>query len=353
MIHQKMFRKLGIDEPPPDGEDGYEMVKTMHEFGLNAFRFVNSTDVTDGPIQSMLNSPEFRMNFAQKIKPSNLPYVPFDRDFVVKVKENTSNADELIQELKGIIHDRADNDDPGFFVSISYSASTEEGGGISDIQWIGFEFVRNQTASLPHVITYDPSSGMDVWYGSQPIEHQIIVPLLLDSDVRKQMGWTPEIPEEVFQDFKSPGAIFRTFQRNILGFVGISDSLRKKHERLRNNLGIRRFLPKTSFGDYFCQTWVLYLYMIRTGTETAAIALEIVNLNCESRKNIVEFLREIVNSDTAREYWKTRRLQRTTGKYTSGTAFYEWLKYSASLPSFAEEYLQEKCSVKATAILIL
>lgn len=352
---RRLFRKLGISKIPEEG-DGYDEVKQRHEFH-STFRFRGAGDATQGPLQSMMNSVEFRMNFGESLATPELPYLFFDRELTVR--DNTWNAEGLVQQLKKLIVDRGDTAEEGFYTTVSYA---RHGGKtkLADVHWVGLEFRRGVDAD--RLIVYDPGrggGGPATWQGADPIQYGLLIALLSDPEVSKTLGW--DLVPDPWGDFGSrdetlaKAADMAIFDRtNRARDVKLGTVLRK--------LGVRLFNPKTTpcqvdTSDYFCQTWVLFLFGERSKGKSVEKIEESIEALCDDKEGIkqtiLEFARSALESDVAMKYWTARRFRRgssTKGRavYTEGRDFYAWLRFVVSRPEFGEDFLGDACFANVT-----
>ena len=351
-----LFSKLGISKVPEEG-DGYDEVKEVHKLH-SPTRFNEADNVTQGPLQTMFNSKEFRGSFGTELASSKLPYVFFDRELTVA--DENWNADALMSDLKGIILDRKDVIGEGFYVTVSYSWRDPVEVGPADVHWVGLEFRRGKSGDA--VIVFDPAGGgkgPDTWPGADPIQYGLLIPLLSDPEVIEASGWNA-LPSDAWGDFKTRDETLRV-AADIAIFDRAKSAQDVKLTKILRTLGVRLFKPKTSpcqvnTSDYFCQTWVLFLFGERSKGKSVEEIEKSIETLCGKAKSlkrlIIEFTGRAIASEAARSYWSKRELRRDVSGddevYTDGTDFLAWLKYSASLPEFGEDFLADECFANVT-----
>jgi len=339
-----LFRKMGISKPPEEG-DGFEIVKKKHAADPHN-RFGSADDITAGPLQTMMNNRDFRKRLGDWLAGPRLPYAAFDRELTIEI-DHTWNARELTKELKQIARDRASLDDDGFYVTIAY-VYVSESEDVADVHWVGIEFKRG--AASERAVVYDPGwggGGRPTWPGEEPIAFGILLPLMSDPQVAVDLEWT-DAPIDPWGDFGSREVAIETAEQISLGERVADEVLVVRLHAALAKLGGRLFSPKKSpcqvdTTDYFCQSWVLYLFERRSGLGRSREQMErdldaLRGNECRIKWLVLDFVRRVVRSDVAREYWSARSVKRGKTVATEGEDFYRWILWAVSLPEFGDKF---------------
>lgn len=358
-----IFAGVGVSPAPEEG-DGYEAVKVVH--GKKSPMFAGADEVTEGPLQVMMNNvPGFRGKFTEGLGSDEIRYLRFDRRLSIDPAKKTWNAASLLVDLKRVLMDAADTRHDRFYFTVQFGEGVEEG---LLVHWVGVEVSRAK--GDPPMILYDPGACGDVtrrpaWVGSKPIQYGLLLAILSDPDVRKAFDWAP-VSDGTWGSF-----VTRRRALQAAEVAGLrSEELRRRYgseagtelAQLLPALGARPFGPKEtacqpSREDYFCQSWVLYLFRERArGRAPGQIERDIDEMyrRGKVRRAIVDFVVDALRSSAGREYWENKRaIPREKGGSTTGVDFYAWLLHAASLDSFGREFLEGECPPRKGRALLL
>lgn len=347
-----LFADLGISRVPAG--DGYEEVKRKHRRDDRG-RFEGADSVSEGPLQLMMNNERFRADLGRSFESRDLRYLPFDEQLTIR-RDGTWNARELVGKMKRLLLDLVDS--PGFYLTVSYGrvAPEDPDPNVADeIHWIGIEFRRG---SGPERATlYDPGrcgEDLRVWAGADPIAFGLMLSILSDPEVARALDWEV-MPTDSWGSLGSRGEAIGRADEMILSGRDTNMPLGLQLQRILKSLGLAVFNPvetpcQTDVDDYFCQSWVLYLFEQRAkfGKSRSDIERTVDALWDDERalrKLVLDFTIRVIESDVAREYWTSRFVRREPGVVTSGADFYRWLLYAVHHPDYGADYLDARCNV--------
>lgn len=349
----ELFANLGIDSVPMG--EGFREVMQAHARDEGE-RFADANSAVNGPIQLMMNSDRFRRSYAESVQSRELPWVHLDLKHALRIEGSKWNVAALEREMTSVILAFAKGSREGargFYMNVRVIWVAPGPGDIADVHWLGIEFALGRIVpGEPRVILYDPAQGgacgsETVWRGGSEVAFGPLLRIMTTERIRTSLGWEPERIDprdpDLWRPFGSRGEAIEKAERSILrGEVEHVDAV----NRGLKLLGFEYFDPpgracQISEGDFFCQTWVLNFFKLRSEVSSMREVRDRVEGMCliegGHERAISDFTREALGSRAAFEYWKATRVDRGTDEepdVTLGEHFYWWLRWAANRPGF-------------------
>jgi hypothetical protein len=285
---EEMFRDVGVGEAPPEGEDGYDLVKAAHVPGF-AHRFEGS-DLASGPIASMLNSEAFVQQLLSSRDAAGVTfspvYVSLDVTDPQAFAPALNKAREVCKENANVIS-----------AGVAFPVVCE-GSSPRDKSWAVVELSRLAVRAASYAPCFVGPSGAARDRERDAALIAFASAIVADPECRGYMGWREDGAVATFCAPTSP----------------------------------------SKYGDapWFRHAWTLHMIASREGQpDVRTLSREAFGADPEaSARAFAGFLRAAVASNEARNYWTDRRLDRADGGITSGASFWKWIVWASDQRSF-------------------
>jgi hypothetical protein len=349
---RETFRSLGLDvvaDPLPPGDDGAGRLLALH-LARNPGLQPGAPGFAPG-VPGMMNNSRLLARLAPRLgDPRRFPVLPV-RGAWLDTRPSGWNAEYVYVEIRGVLEERSDADDDGFWLVVTSGLPNE---GV----WhaVGLEFVRRPARGAPRIFLYDPLECASAHRDAEFADLMLWGPVAMVASCprcARAMGWDAPAPADAWGRFGTreraldsaeTAAMLRAAYPPPLPVPARVDDIAGALEEALFAMGVRAFAPRfapQAGDDELCQTWIYVMYELRVEAGSPRAALELANASdpAAMRRRMVDFVRRAVRGEEAAAFWDARLLLRDSGGDVAGSRFLDWLRWAAAQPGFGEEYV--------------